>query len=81
MNLSSLQALTWSTVAAAVASALTLAAVEPPAGLSGAVVIGSQRALPPPLPTEPTAAGPAPQAAASAVVTGPLEGQPSAGGL
>ncbi len=79
MNLSSLQALTWSTVAAAVASALALAAVEPPAGLSGAVVIGSQPALP--LPTEPTAAGPAPRAAASAVVTGTLDVRPSAGGL
>ena len=79
MNLSSLQALTWSTVAAAVASALALAAVEPPSGLSGSVVIGSHSALP--LPTEPTAAGPAAQAAASAVVTGNPAVQSGPGGL
>lgn len=79
MNLSSLQTLTWSTVAAAVASALALAAVEPPGGLSGSVAIGSHSTLP--LPTEPTAAGPSPQAAASAVVTGNTAAQPGAGGL
>jgi hypothetical protein len=79
MNLGSLQTLTWGTVAAAVASALALATVEPPGGTSGGVMIGTQNALP--LPTEPTAAGPAPGSAASAVVTGNLAAPPGSGGL
>ena len=75
MNLSSLQTLTWSTVAAAVASALALAAIEPPGGLSSTVVIGArgQDALP----AEPTAAGPA----ASAAGTGSAAQQPGTAGL
>ena len=75
MNLSSLQALTWSTVAAAVASALALAAVEPPSGPASAVTIGSGG--PVSLPTQPTAADPA----ASAVVSSGASPMPGTGGL
>jgi hypothetical protein len=60
MNLSSLQTLTWGTVGAAIVSALALAAIEPEAqGLPRSMAAQ-------PLPAEPTAAGPRPQAAASA---------------
>lgn len=57
MNLSSLQTLTWGTIAGAIVSALLLAAVE--SGLPDQPRAASRRdAAAPPLPTQPTAAGP-----------------------
>ena len=69
MNLSLLQTLTWSTVAGAIVSALTLASVEPAApGVGRAANAGTARSMR--LPTEPTAAGPGAQSAASAAGKG-----------
>ena len=69
MNLSSLQTLTWITVAGAVASALALAAIAPVLPEHRPVAARRSTGLPP-LPTEPTAAGLVRPPAASAAGDG-----------
>ncbi len=79
MNLTLLQTLTWSTVAGAIVSALALAAVEPLVLEHGWAAAAGHNELPP-LPTEPTAAGPTPQPAASAAGEAVSRHREAAGG-
>jgi len=64
MNLSLLQTLTWGTVIGAIVSALALAAAESALPKPGRTIAAGVNGTPP-LPTEPTAAGPVAQPAPS----------------
>ncbi len=78
MNLSSLQALTWSTVAGAILSALALASVGPIVPDRERTVVAGP-ALRLQLPTEPSAAGRRELPAASAAGDGVLRHTPTLG--